>query len=84
MSSDPASAPAPPDSPGSSLAARVAADADSLESEIGEIDMLINQARTEAGRHEQKRAAAAEKLASLSAASRPPPTSPSSTRNSSR
>jgi two-component system sensor histidine kinase DegS len=51
---------APSDAPGGA-----ASDAATLERELGEIDMLITQARTEAGRHEQKRAAAAEKLAAL-------------------
>ena len=35
---------------------------DVLTREIGEIEMLVNQARTEATRHEQKRAQAAEKV----------------------
>jgi two-component system sensor histidine kinase DegS len=33
-----------------------------LDRELGEIDMLVGQARAEAARHEQKRAAATEKL----------------------
>jgi two-component system sensor histidine kinase DegS len=33
-----------------------------LDRELGEIDMLVGQARTEASRHEQKRVQAAEKL----------------------
>ena len=33
-----------------------------LDHELGEIDMLVGQARTEATRHEQKRAQAAEKI----------------------
>jgi two-component system sensor histidine kinase DegS len=36
-----------------------------LEAELAEIELLVNQARTEAQRHEQKRASAAEKLAGL-------------------
>ena len=47
------------------LAAQFAAEADRLAGEIAEIDMLVTQARTEAGRHEGRRAAAAEKLAEL-------------------
>jgi two-component system, NarL family, sensor histidine kinase DegS len=34
-----------------------------LDVEIGEVDLLVNQARTEAARHEARRVAAAEKLA---------------------
>jgi two-component system, NarL family, sensor histidine kinase DegS len=34
-----------------------------LDAELGEVDLLVNQARTEAGRHEARRVAAAEKLA---------------------
>jgi two-component system sensor histidine kinase DegS len=37
------------------------AEASKLERELSEIDLLIQQARTEAGRHEQKRAQAAER-----------------------
>ena len=54
-----ADAPAGPDE--HPLAPEIAA----LARELDEIDMLIAQARTEAGRHEQKRAAAAEKVASV-------------------
>jgi hypothetical protein len=39
------------------------AEASSVGNEIEEIDLLVNQARTEAARHESRRAAAAEKLA---------------------
>ncbi len=49
----------PADEAGSPLAAEVAG----LDRELAEIEMLIGQARTEAARHEQKRAAAAERLA---------------------
>ena len=49
--------------PSASLAAQLRADLVALDSELSEIDLLIGQARTEAGRHEQKRANAAEKLA---------------------
>jgi len=47
------------------LVDRLGADAAALERELAEIDMLIAQARTEAGRHEQKRSALAEKVATL-------------------
>ena len=47
---------------GADLGTRLAAEIASLDSELAEIDMLVNQARTEAGRHEQKRAQTAEKL----------------------
>jgi histidine kinase len=55
-----------PDKPSSdgALATELAA----LDLELGEIDMLVNQARVEAGRHEQKRAQAEEKLGALVAA----------------
>ena len=43
------------------LAARMAADLATVEREIAEIDLLVVQARTEADRHEQKRAAAADR-----------------------
>jgi two-component system sensor histidine kinase DegS len=49
----------------SGVTGRAASDAATLERELGEIEMLVTQARTEAGRHEQKRAAAAERLAAL-------------------
>jgi two-component system sensor histidine kinase DegS len=43
----------------------VATEVANLERELGEIDMLITQARTEAERHENKRTQAAEKLTAL-------------------
>ena len=46
------------------LAARVAAEIQSLDHELTEIEMLVTQARTEAGRHEQKRVQATERLSS--------------------
>ena len=52
----------PPAGSPSELAARLKTDVGALERELAEIDMLIGQARAEAGRHEQKRAAAADKL----------------------
>jgi len=42
-----------------------------LARELAEIEMLVGQARTEAGRHEQKRALAAERLAGLGAGAAP-------------
>jgi two-component system sensor histidine kinase DegS len=46
------------------LVSRLETELRSLDAELAEIDMLINQARTEAGRHEQKRAQTADKLTS--------------------
>jgi hypothetical protein len=45
------------------LAARLAAEAETVKGEADEIDLLINQARTEATRHETRKSAASEKLA---------------------
>ncbi|HEX8940151.1 MAG TPA: histidine kinase [Candidatus Limnocylindrales bacterium] len=42
-----------------------------LAAELAEIELLVQQARTEANRHEQKRAAAAERLQSLGEAGDP-------------
>ena len=50
----------PPES--GSLAAEVA----TLERELGEIDMLVAQARVEAARHEQKRAQTADRIKAMS------------------
>ncbi len=47
------------------VAERARREADDLERELAEIEMLIAHARTEAGRYEARRAAAAEKLAAL-------------------
>jgi two-component system sensor histidine kinase DegS len=44
------------------IAERARREVDLLSREIGEIELLVQQARTEAGRHEQRRAQAAEKL----------------------
>jgi two-component system, NarL family, sensor histidine kinase DegS len=52
---------------GPGAAAELAAEVDKLERELAEIELLIGQARTEAGRHEQKRAAIAERQAAASA-----------------
>ncbi|MBA3877092.1 MAG: hypothetical protein C0498_09185 [Anaerolinea sp.] len=47
------------------LAEQLAAESARLDAEVREIDLLVSQARNEAGRHETRRAAAAEKLAGL-------------------
>jgi two-component system sensor histidine kinase DegS len=44
------------------IAERARREVELLTREVGEIEMLVNQARTEASRHEQKRAQASEKL----------------------
>ena len=54
--------PAPSPATGEELAASLAADVATLDRELAEIDMLLGQARTEAGRHEQKRAQVAERI----------------------
>ena len=45
------------------LATRLAAEAKTVKGEIDEIELLINQAKTEATRHETRKSAASEKLA---------------------
>ena len=50
------------------LAARLSDDLVKLDNELSEVDVLITQARSEAGRHEARRAAADEKLAALTSA----------------
>ena len=67
MASDPETRPA---TAAEALASRLADDLLTLDKELDEIDLLISQARTESGRHETRRAAAAEKLEGL------PPTAP--------
>jgi two-component system sensor histidine kinase DegS len=52
----------PPPATGDELAERLAADVAALDRELVEIDMLVGQARTEATRHEQKRAQAVERI----------------------
>jgi two-component system, NarL family, sensor histidine kinase DegS len=47
------------------LGARLADDVARLDSELGEVDLLVNQAATEAGRHETRRASTAEKVAAF-------------------
>ena len=44
---------------------RLADDLITLDKELGEIDLLITQARTEAARHEGRRSTAADKLAAF-------------------
>jgi two-component system sensor histidine kinase DegS len=50
------------------LAREMADDLAQLEAELGEVDLLIAQAKTEAARHESRRATAADKLAAQAAA----------------
>ena len=47
------------------LATRLRRDLATLDGELAEIDLLVQQAKTEAERHEQKRSQAAEKFAGL-------------------
>jgi len=47
------------------LASRLADDLLTLDKELGEVDLLISQARTEASRHEARRSNAADKLGGL-------------------
>jgi two-component system sensor histidine kinase DegS len=58
------SAPAAPASP-AALVELLDRELEGLARELSEIEMLVGQSRTEAGRHEQKRAQAAERLAGL-------------------
>jgi two-component system sensor histidine kinase DegS len=53
------------------LAEMLDRDLEGLARELAEIEMLVGQSRTEAGRHEQKRAQAAERLAGLGAGAPP-------------
>ncbi|HYN47300.1 MAG TPA: histidine kinase [Candidatus Nanopelagicales bacterium] len=53
------------------LDATLESELEGLARELAEIDLLVGQARTEAGRHEQKRAQAAERLAGLAAGAPP-------------
>lgn len=52
----------------SDLSARMSEETVRLDKELGEVELLVAQARTEATRHEGRRAAAAEKLAAALAA----------------
>ena len=47
------------------LATKLGEDLLTLDSELGEVDLLITQAKAEAARHEGKRSATADKLAEL-------------------
>jgi two-component system sensor histidine kinase DegS len=55
-----------------SLAAEVRETVEELDRELSEIELLVGQARGEAARHEQKRAAAADKLGKSAGAMAPP------------
>ncbi len=50
------------------LSAQMAGELAGLEAELGEVDLLIAQARTEATRHETRRAAAGEKITNATTA----------------
>ncbi len=50
------------------LADRLSADLAKLDSELSEVDVLITQAKSEAGRHEARRSAAEDKLVALTSA----------------
>jgi two-component system sensor histidine kinase DegS len=58
-------------SAGGGLSARLATDLATLDAELAEIDLLIAQATAESERHEQKRVAAADKLAGAQAGGEP-------------
>jgi two-component system sensor histidine kinase DegS len=55
----------------SELSARMAEETVRLDKELGEVELLISQARAEATRHETRRAAAAEKLVAAMAGTTP-------------
>jgi two-component system sensor histidine kinase DegS len=55
----------PPASTVEALSARLASDLATLDRELGEVDLLVTQAKAEAARHEGRRSAAADKLATL-------------------
>ena len=55
------------------LAAHVEAEAGRLDRELSEIDLLVQQARLEAGRHEQKRAQTTERFVTADASRQPSP-----------
>ncbi len=64
-----AEAPAPAEgvegAPGTDLVARISADIAGLDAELSEIDLLIQQARNEAARHEQRLEHAGERIAQV-------------------
>jgi two-component system sensor histidine kinase DegS len=72
---DPATTPAPPTSL-AEVSARMADELGRLDVELGEVDLLVTQAKTEAARHESRRAAAADKQTAASAAAEASGTSP--------
>jgi two-component system sensor histidine kinase DegS len=53
------------------IAARLDAEAKAIQAELEEIDLLVGQARTEAARHEGRRAATADKLVALAGGASP-------------
>ncbi len=59
---------APPPTTLPELSARMADELARLDKELGEVDLLIAQATTEASRHEGRRVAGADKLAAATAA----------------
>ncbi|HSW42991.1 MAG TPA: histidine kinase, partial [Patescibacteria group bacterium] len=63
-------APATP-GPSRGLAETLEREIEGLARELAEIELLVGQSRTEAGRHEQKRAQAADRLADLGAGATP-------------
>ncbi len=65
---DPATSELPAPASLSELSAQMSQEAVRLDRELGEVELLISQARTEATRHEGRRAAAADKLAGALAA----------------
>src|SRR6188768_1779096 len=64
---DVAPSPTPPTSL-PELSGQMADELARLETELGEVELLIEQARTEAGRHEARRVAASDKLSTATAA----------------
>jgi two-component system sensor histidine kinase DegS len=54
---------------GTTLAELLASNIEVINRELAEIEMLANQVKSEAGRHEQRRAAAAEKIAGATGSS---------------
>lgn len=55
----------PPPTSLAQLSTRLVDDVRDLDAELAEVDLLVNQAKTEAARHIARRAAAADKLAAL-------------------
>ncbi len=60
-------APTPPPAPTSpaELSARLAEEVARIDRELGEVDLLVTQAKVEASRHETRRSAASDKLSAL-------------------